>query len=110
MKVYIAARAATRLKEVKRIQKRLIAQGHIIAYDWANNDTNIKKPYRDPANRKHNESAQNRMLKTVAKADVLIFLDEPGLRGAYVELGAFLFDGLDSSRKKCVYIVGSQLP
>jgi hypothetical protein len=46
------------------------------------------------------------MLNAAADADVFILLDEPGLRGAYVELGAFLHAGLKDTKNQKVYIVG----
>lgn len=46
------------------------------------------------------------MLKQAAKADIFIMLDDPGLRGAYVELGAFLLDCLENSEGRRAYIVG----
>jgi hypothetical protein len=105
-KIYIAARAKTQLEEVKQIQKKLRSLGHEIAYDWAIADINIKKPYRDSSNRLHNLAATEKMLKTAAKTDVFILLDEPGLRGAYVELGAFLTDCLSNPEGRKAYIVG----
>lgn len=46
------------------------------------------------------------MLRTAAKADIFILLDDPGLRGAYIELGAFLYDCLKNSTSRVAYIVG----
>jgi hypothetical protein len=107
MKIYIAARAKTRTDEVKQIQDKLRKMGHIIVYDWAVADVNIKRPYRDPLNRKHNTPAQAKMLKVVSEAEVFILLDEPGLRGAYIELGVFLRQCLDDPARR-VYIVGPE--
>jgi hypothetical protein len=104
LKVYISARAKTRLNEVKDIQKELKDLGHEVAYDWTT--SGVKRPYREKANRVHNIEAQAQMLKTAAKADIFIFLDDPGLRGAYVELGAFLTDCLENSTGRKAYIVG----
>jgi len=106
MRVYIAARAKNRVEEVKKIQKKLKSMGHTITYDWASANADIRRPYREPANRRHNSSAPAKMLRAAAEADVLILLDEPGLRGAYVELGAFLTDTLKRSNGRQVYIVG----
>lgn len=106
MKVYIAARAKYRSTEVDEIQKNMKEMGYGIAYDWPAGNHAIKKPYRDPENRKANLAAQAEMLKAAAKADIFIFLDDPGLRGAYVELGAFLTDCLDNPKGRKAYIVG----
>ncbi|HLG91216.1 MAG TPA: hypothetical protein VI336_03620 [Candidatus Saccharimonadales bacterium] len=106
MKIYIAARAKTRIDEVKKIQEKLTSMGHSIAYDWAVANVNVKKPYRDPANRKHNEATIPKMLKAAAEADIFILIDEPGLRGAYIELGAFLADVLKRPNHRRVYVVG----
>jgi hypothetical protein len=80
--------------------------GYKIAYDWPSGDVDIKKPYRDSVHRKANLAAQAKMLTAAAKADIFIFIDDPGLRGAYVELGAFLTDCLDNPKGRRVYIVG----
>jgi hypothetical protein len=104
--VYIAARAKYRAAEVAEIQKKVQQLGFQIAYDWPSGNNVIKKPYRLPANRKANLAAQNKMLLQAAKADIFIFIDEPGLRGAYVELGAFLTDCLNNSKGRRAYIVG----
>jgi len=106
MKIYIAARAKTRAGEVMKIQDELRSMGHAINYDWAIANVNVRKPYRDPVNRRHNASAIPKMLKAAAEADILILLDEPGLRGAYVELGAFLHEALKNPQSRKVYIVG----
>lgn len=106
MKVYISARAKYRANDVAKIQKALEAMGHKVAYDWPAGDNAIKRPYRDAINRKHNLAAQEEMLKAAAIADVFILLDDPGLRGAYVELGAFLHDCLKNPINRIAYIVG----
>lgn len=105
-KIYIAARAKTRGEDVKVIQEKLRKMGHTITYDWATEDTGIKKPYREPEHRKHNEPSIPKMLKAAADAEIFILLDEPGLRGAYVEFGAFLYDNQMNTRARKVYIVG----
>ena len=105
-KIYIAARARYRAKEVGKIQKILQTMGFSVAFDWPAGNVDIKKPYRDPKNRKHNLAAQEKMLKAAAKADIFIMLDDEGLRGAYVELGAFLHDCLNNSNGRAAYIVG----
>jgi hypothetical protein len=46
------------------------------------------------------------MLNAAAEADVFILLDEPGLRGAYIELGAFLYQTFKYPGDRKVYIVG----
>lgn len=104
--VYIAARAKYRAAEVALIQKQLKDLGYQIAYDWPAGNPGIKKPYRQAKNRKNNLKAQAKMLKAAAKADIFIFLDDPGLRGAYVELGAFLTDCLENPANRTAYIVG----
>ena len=106
MKIYIAARAKTREQEVKQIVKKLKSAGHTITYDWASENHRILKPYRHPHYRKSNSSAIPKMLEAAAKADVFVLLDEPGLRGAYVELGAFLHEALKNPKNRKVYIVG----
>jgi hypothetical protein len=106
MKIYIAARAKTRLTEVRVIQDKLRTLGHTITYDWAVEDVDIKRPYRHASYRKHNALAIPRMLKAASEADIFILLDEPGLRGAYIELGAFLADALKKPRSRKVYVVG----
>lgn len=107
MKVYIAARAKYRTGDVAKIQETLLSMGHQVAYDWPAGDNAIKRPYRDESNRKHNLAAQNKMLEAAAKADIFILLDDPRLRGAYVELGAFMHDCLKNPKGRIVYIVGS---
>ena len=104
MKVYVSARAKTRLSEVREIHAELKTMGFTITSDWV--DQEIKKPYRDPRNRVYNTKLQEDMLRSAAKTDIFIMLDEPGLRGAYVELGAFLTDCLGDSKNRKAYIVG----
>lgn len=106
MKIYIAARAKTRAEKVKQIQKKLRSMGHSITYDWASENHRILKPYRYPHHRKNNSLAIPKMLKAATKADIFVLLDEPGLRGAYVELGAFLSDVISNPKNRKVYIVG----
>lgn len=106
-KVYVAARAKYRSAEVNEIQKKMKEMGYEIAYDWPAGNSEVKRPYRDPDNRKANLATQAKMLKAAADADIFIFLDDPGLRGAYVELGAFLTDCLDNPKGRRAYIVGS---
>jgi hypothetical protein len=104
MKVYVSARAETRLNEVKQIHEKVKALGHEIISDWTAAD--IKKPYRHPNHRKHNLSAQTKMLERAAEADIFIMLDEAGLRGAYVEFGAFLSSCLKKLDGRKAFIVG----
>ena len=104
--VYVAARAKYRAEDVADIHNKLRLMGYKIGYDWPTGDDQIKKPYRDAKNRIANLKAQEKMLKEAAKADIFIFLDDPGLRGAYVELGAFLSDCLDNPADRKAYIVG----
>lgn len=106
MTVYIAARAKFRSDDVAEIQEKLKQKGYEIAYDWPANNSAVKKPYRDPKNRKFNQTAQAKMLEAAARADIFILLDDPGLRGAYVELGAFLTDCLHNSKGRKAFIVG----
>lgn len=103
--VYISARAKTQLNNVKQIEKELTRLGYKIFSDWTS--ANVKRPYRDPSNREHNVELQSKMLEKAAKAEVFILLDEPGLRGAYVELGAFLADCLENQSNRKAYIVGA---
>lgn len=102
--IYISARAKTRLEEVKQIKQKLEKMGHRIAYDWTTQK--VKRPYRDSVNRSENIEIQKTMLEKAANADVFILLDEPGLRGAYVELGVFLHNCLTNSERRYAYIVG----
>lgn len=104
MKIYIAARAKTRAAEVLEIRKKLRSMGHAIAYEWDPN--RVKRPYRASQNRIRNIETQTEMLKAAAETDIFILLDESGLRGAYVELGAFLTDCLNNSVGRIAYIVG----
>jgi hypothetical protein len=106
MNIYIAARAKFRAEEVKAIQERLKEMGHDVTYDWPANNHKVRKPYREPENRKFNLAAQEEMLRAAALTDVFIFLDDPGLRGAYIELGAFLYNCLENSGGRRAYIVG----
>ena len=103
-KVYVSARAKTRLKEVREIQNHLRETGYDVTSDWT--DASIARPYRDTKNRLRNLTAQERMLRSAADVDIFILIDDEGLRGAYVELGAFLYDCLGSSRGRQAYIVG----
>ncbi len=104
--VYVAARAKFRTKDVEDIQKRIKKLGYGVAYDWPSGNNRIRKPYRTPENRESNLAAQAEMLEAAAKTDIFILLDDPGLRGAYVELGAFLTDCLENSKGRKAYIVG----
>jgi hypothetical protein len=106
--VYIAARAKYRSEEVAEVQGKVKKLGYKIAYDWPSGNSEIKRPYRAPSHRKQNSSTQAEMLKAAAKADIFIFLDDPGLRGAYVELGAFLTDCLQNPKERKAYIVGPE--
>lgn len=107
MRVYIAARAKTQEQAVAGIVKKLKGMGHIITYDWASENNRALKPYRLPEHRQHNSQAVTKMLNAAANADVFILLDEVGLRGAYIELGAFLHAALKDMRNRKVYIVGA---
>jgi hypothetical protein len=104
VKIYISARAKTRLDEVKQIEKEISTLGHKVISDWPK--AHVKRPYREPNNRIHNLEIQARMLAQAREADVFILLDEIGLRGAYVELGAFLADCLKSHKRRSAFIVG----
>lgn len=106
LKIYVAARAKHRTKDVAEIQKALLESGHTVTYDWAANNSAVKKPYREPLNRKWNQNAQETMLRAAAEADIFILLDDEGLRGAYMEFGAFLKDCLDRPSGRKAYIVG----
>jgi hypothetical protein len=106
VKFYVAARAKYRTNDVAQIQKVLKSNGQVITYDWAINNAKIKKPYRNAENRRWNLEAQAKMLKAAAGADIFILLDDEGLRGAYMELGAFLKDCLDHPEGRRAYIVG----
>jgi hypothetical protein len=106
MKVYVAARAKYRAKDVAEIHEKLKQMGHKLTYDWPAGNDKIKRPYRNPQSRKHNLTAQAKMLKAASEADIFIFLDDPGLRGAYMELGAFLRDCLDRPDGRKAYVVG----
>lgn len=106
MTVYVAARAKYRAKDVAEIHKELKKMGYKLTYDWPSGDNEIRKPYREPSNRKNNLPAQAEMLKAASASDIFIFLDDPGLRGAYMELGAFLRDCLDNPKGRRAYIVG----
>lgn len=107
MKVYIAARATTRIDDVKKIQARLAKMGYSITYDWANDDNKVARPYRHPKSRAKNAKAIPKMLKAAADADIFILLDEPGLRGAYIEYGAYLWEAVKHPINKKVFIVGA---
>jgi hypothetical protein len=105
MRIYIAARAKYRTEDVKKIQDKLRSMGHEITYDWAASNDEIRKPYREESNRLHNASKIPEFLQAAASADVFILLDDPGLRGAYIELGAFMYSKLNDINKK-VFVVG----
>jgi hypothetical protein len=102
--VYISARAKTQLENVRDIQQKIANLGYQIVSDWTS--AIVKRPYRDLANRQQNIEVQTKMLERAARADIFVLLDEPGLRGAYVELGAFLTDCLNNSKGRRAYIVG----
>ncbi len=106
MKVYVAARAKYRANDVAQIHEMLQTMGYELTYDWPAGNDEIRRPYRDPESRKHNLEAQAKMLKAASEADIFIFLDDPELRGAYMELGAFLRNCLDNHLKRKAYIVG----
>ncbi len=106
MKVYIAARAKFRANDVAEIQEKLKVIGYKLAYDWPSGNDEVKRPYRDSKNRQYNLEAQEKMLEAAARADIFILLDDEGLRGAYIELGAFLTDCLDNPKDRKAYIVG----
>ncbi len=63
-------RAKHRANDVAVIQKYLVGMGYQLAYDWPSSNVDIRKPYREPANRKHNLAAQFKMLEAAAKADI----------------------------------------
>lgn len=106
LKVYVAARATTRLKEAKELQEKLTQMGHSITYDWANSDDEIARPYRHPKSRAKNSNAITKMLNAAAGADIFILIDEPGLRGAYIEYGAYLHEALKNPKNRKIFIVG----
>src|SRR5258708_5643778 len=105
MKIYISGMAKTRMAEVEAALQKIRAAGHQISFDWTK--SSVKKPYRDTRHRKHNMTAYEGMLEGAAEADVFVLLDGEGLRGAYVELGAFLFEALKNPKNKKVFIVGA---
>jgi len=106
MKVYVAARAKYRANDVAKIHKQLEQMGYKLTYDWPTKNDEVRKPYRNPENRKYNLAAQEKMLRAASEADIFIFLDDPGLRGAYMELGAFLRDCIDRPKGRRAFIVG----
>ncbi|MEX2006720.1 MAG: hypothetical protein WD877_00890 [Candidatus Saccharimonadales bacterium] len=105
-KIYIAARAKYRANEIAKIQKQLQNMDHEITYDWPAGNIEVKKPYRDSESRKHNLSHMQECLEAAKRADIFILIDDEGLRGAYVEYGAFLADCLKRPNGRRAYIVG----
>jgi len=105
-KVYVSARAKYRADEVAEVQRKLQKIGYEVMYDWPSGNTKIAKPYRNSKNRKVNLPAMTKMLRAAADADIFILMDSEGLRGVYIEYGAFLKAALDSPQNRQAYIVG----
>ena len=104
MKMYLSGMAKTRMGKIKQAMEKFRKVGYKITYDWT--ESTVKKPYRVPTHRQHNLKAYRGMLEGAAQADIFILFDGPGLRGAYVELGAFLYEALKDHKNKKVFIVG----
>ena len=99
-RVYIAARLS-RLLEIKEFAVWLESQNFEIAFRWWNQGE-FNRPYRNSNNPELNASLKA-SIAHARDADTFILFSEPGMRGAYVELGAFLAD--ESSHKQ-TYVVG----
>lgn len=100
--VYYAGRVAHGLDEVREVYSRIRKMGHSITYAWAEIPT-VKKPYSDFA--EENKPIAEAMLKGAFEADVLILVDDPNLRGALDEHGAFLTSTLYRPEGKICYMV-----
>lgn len=104
--IYVSARARFRIDDVHEIFNRLTSDGYEVAYDWTKSD--VKIPYRPDEHRQHNLKVQEAMLRGAAAADVFVLLDDEGLRGAYIELGAFLLSCLDRPEGRQAFVVGPE--
>jgi nucleoside 2-deoxyribosyltransferase len=81
--VYVASKFENQ-SETKYAQKLLEQAGHSITYDWTQNDETRRDEPGFLAACAENDFAG------VAKADALVLLGAPLMRGAYVELGIAL--------------------
>lgn len=102
--VYVAGRVGTE-GEMREIYRQIRQMGHVITYAWAEIN-NIKKPYRDPDNRRHNLPYADAMLAGARDADVCVLIPTEDVWMANREWGAFLGDAEFQSEGRRGYIVG----
>jgi hypothetical protein len=105
-KIYIAARARHRTDEVKQIVHKFEKAGWKVSYNWTTGQIVLKKPYREPKNRVYNVQHIKASLRGASNTDVFVLLDDEGLRGVYIEYGAFLNEALNNPKGRQAYIVG----
>ncbi len=103
-KVFVSARAKYRLNDAKDIIHKFKKANYRVTFDWT--DAEVKRPYRQSKNRKFNTEFHKKSLLGAATTDIFILLDDEGLRGAYVELGAFLYSCLQKKDGRRAFIVG----
>ena len=105
--IYIAGKPKIRTPEIKQMYKKLKGMGHLITYEWAAEDVEVKKPYRD--NIEHNLPIAERMLGAAATADVFIFIQDEDLHGALEERGAFASNALLHPEGRKMYVLEDKL-
>jgi len=90
------------LPAAKKLAAWLEEHDFTISYKWWNEEI-LPKPFRGNNNPKLHVIMKNELI-SAAGADIFVLFSAPGMRGAYIELGAFLADA-DTSNKT-VYVIG----
>jgi hypothetical protein len=105
-RVYLTGRSTASHYDIPELGDLLEVSGYEITWRWWEEGA-PKKPYRSPESHKHNVGVVKEALGSAATADILIQLSQPGMRGVYVEQGAFLaaWERGDNPNPR-MYIVG----
>lgn len=96
MKFYIASRLKHK-SEVKKLIKKLEAEGHSCVHDWT--DGKRLKPYEE--NLHQSQKVADKQVRAIKDCDLFVLLNpDKGGTGMYVELGVALAEG------KHTFVVG----
>lgn len=105
MKVYVAAKFQEKV-EVRRLYKKLLAEGHTITHDWLNHK--FIKPYHKNARLARKYATAD--IEGVKKADVFIMRGDEKGTGMNTELGAAILSNIAFGRPIIYVIVKGETP
>lgn len=103
--VYVAGRTK-RIPEILKLYEWLEAKGFALTFAWAREDEGIEPPFRG-SNSNLTKHKMRKELVAASEADIFILLSDPGIRGAYIELGSFLNTTHRKPHKRA-FIVGGE--